>query len=232
MALPLHALPRRPAPAWMAGALFSLLCNSAFILVVIALSHGGAAAGPEPLPVLHVAEMTAPPPPPAPPRVAAAAAMPPALTMPPLPPVEPLPLAQRGAWLPPPPPDAAPTGLLPLVIPALQAGAAAGGDVPVVAAPAPLTLDQPPRITAPIAIDRFYPQAARDRGITGETVLSLTVEADGRISRWRIERSTPPGVFETAVAQLVRSLRAEPAVAGGKSVTATTRLRIAWTLAP
>jgi TonB family protein len=79
-------------------------------------------------------------------------------------------------------------------------------------------------------VARYYPFAARSHGITGESIIDLRIEADGRISSFAIVSSSPPGVFDSALAGLVGSLQADPATAQGKPVASTFRVRIQWTL--
>lgn len=121
---------------------------------------------------------------------------------------------------------------LPLTIPAFTIiGPPAEG--PVVAAigtPGPPIFDTPAEREGAFDLERYYPRAARMRGIAGSTTVRLSIAADGLVEDVRIMGSTPAGVFEQAAERLSRSLRYHPAVAAGKPVASTQVITIAWTI--
>ncbi len=90
------------------------------------------------------------------------------------------------------------------------------------------TVDVPPR--AVHRVPPSYPPKARAKGVTGEVVLSLLVETDGRVSEVRVESAQPAGLFERAAQEAVRRWRFQPARYQGKPVRVWARQRIRFQL--
>ncbi len=65
---------------------------------------------------------------------------------------------------------------------------------------------QPTRRSSPV-----YPPRARSKGITGKVVLGLLIDDGGRVVRVKVLESSPPGVFEQAATEAVRSWLFQPA---------------------
>ncbi len=206
---------------------FSVLVNVLLVILVVSLGRLHLVAEPQEVAVRHLMRVDPPPPPPAPPLRASAPPSAPQAVLPPLPPLalaEPTPAQLE---LPPPGPADLSLDALPASLPALVPELAGG---PAAPAPPAVGFDQAPVLTTPIAIERFYPLAARNHGITGSSVVSLDIDAMGRITSCIVESSTPPGVFDQAVGELVASMRAQPARRLGVPVAAHIRRRIIWTL--
>lgn len=66
-----------------------------------------------------------------------------------------------------------------------------------------------------------YPPAAREAGIEGEVTLVYTVTAEGRVTDLRVLQSEPPGVFDQAALDAVRTWRYRPLRSGGEPVELT-----------
>ena len=67
----------------------------------------------------------------------------------------------------------------------------------------------------PVAIERaapVYPDAARERGVSGTVMVQALVLADGSVAETRIVRSIPE--LDTAAAEAVRKWRFKPAMSG------------------
>ena len=81
------------------------------------------------------------------------------------------------------------------------------------------------------ALERAYPPALRDAGVTGETVLQFVIDADGRVEPGSIEvvSSSDEG-FASAARRVAASMRFSPAKAGGRSVRVTTTMPVRWTI--
>lgn len=84
-------------------------------------------------------------------------------------------------------------------------------------------VDQAPRTT--VRTPPVYPFRARNMGIEGVVKVRFLVDATGRTQQITIIEAKPPGVFEDAVIQAVKSWRFEPAVLDGNKVAA-------WIVAP
>lgn len=76
----------------------------------------------------------------------------------------------------------------------------------------------------------YYPYSARQRGITGDTLIAVTVGADGKVRAVEVLGGSPRGVFEQAARRLGLSLQFEPARRGGAAVPARVRLNLHWEL--
>lgn len=76
-----------------------------------------------------------------------------------------------------------------------------------------------------------YPTRARNQGITGYVVLSLAIDARGRLGNARVDRAVPAGVFDDAALQTVRKWAFAPATYQGQPVAVSdVELRIDFDL--
>lgn len=230
------ALPRtrslrrvRPLRLWWLATSLALLANLA---VIVGLSQVSKLVAPEPPPPLAVRSLhrqppePPPPPPPSVPERAAAAAAPvevalPALSLSEAGPPEALALPTLGSL--------APVPELPLLVPDFAAVAAP--DVPAIAgSDAVPGVDTPAELIDGFDLDRFFPRAARLRGLTGRSRLRLAIGDDGRVVTATVLSSEPSGVFDTAAERLGRSLRFRPALSAGRAVASVKEFDIAWTI--
>jgi protein TonB len=110
-------------------------------------------------------------------------------------------------------------------------GTSTVGDAPTESS-GPTTPDQPARLPPGIAslLERFYPRAARLRGLTGETEVEVDIAADGTVTNVVVCRATPPGIFDAAVVSALRSVRYQPAITGGVATASRLRQTLQWTL--
>ncbi|MFW5846023.1 MAG: energy transducer TonB [Planctomycetota bacterium] len=175
---------------------------------------------PVPAPPVHPLRVVASPPAPRPPAPAAAAepAAPVAAAAPALPALPTVDLTGGALAVHQPAPDL--PGLA-LELPAMPAPAAP---------PAAVAPVRPARLLAAPAVERFYPRAARLRGIAGSTLLELEISAAGRVSACTVLRSDPSGIFEGAARRLARDLHYQPRLENGVAVPCRTRLRVQWEL--
>jgi periplasmic protein TonB len=111
-----------------------------------------------------------------------------------------------------------------LPMPSMKPIAAASGD----SSPLALEFDTPPDLVEPVAAERFYPRAARQRRIGGESVLRLRVSERGVVTAAEIISSTPPGVFDEAAKRLALSMHGKPALRRGRPVAAVCSKTIRW----
>lgn len=72
--------------------------------------------------------------------------------------------------------------------------------------------------------DLVYPEAARARGIEGRVVVRYDVTADGSVVNAVVEAAEPPGMFDEAALNAVRSWRFRPRVDRGQVVAAPGRV--------
>ena len=111
-------------------------------------------------------------------------------------------------------------------LPALALDLPVGGPPMVAAA----DLDGPATLEGAFDLERHYPREARRRGITGSTVLLLTIGVDGRVQEAEVVSSTPPGIFEDAARHLGSTLRFRPARIAGQPAAIRQRMSVVWTL--
>ncbi len=71
-----------------------------------------------------------------------------------------------------------------------------------------------------------YPPRAAARGIEGEVVLRVSVDAKGRVTAADVVRASPPGVFDDAAVAAARRYRFEPALENGVATAVTLEQRI------
>ncbi len=82
-------------------------------------------------------------------------------------------------------------------------------------------MDQPPRLLGRVA--PRYPRSALERGIEADVVLSLIVDASGRVRDARVLVSAARG-FDTAALEAARTLRFAPGIERGRPVA----VRVTW----
>ena len=73
----------------------------------------------------------------------------------------------------------------------------------------------------PVALRRIkpgYPMSARRRGITGQVLLRIFVDAEGGVREVQVQAAEPPGVFEGKAVEAARKWRFEPAMHKGTPV--------------
>jgi len=230
---------------WLFGA--SLLLHAALVVLLgrAPLPRPGPASRP-----LEVAVVEKPaPPPPAPPEPVpmkvARAAKRPAQDLPP-PPARTQPLLPSAA---PPPPsrEAPPPAQEPVVLPGITLESTSQGGSFAVSAGNTL-YDQPPRTAKdpaeakpykaeryvaasqvnelpsvegrPESLRPFYPEAARQRGVEGDVVLRLLIDADGSLAK--VDVIGAPGAgLGAAGARAIRQFRFRPGKVGGQPVATT-----------
>lgn len=90
------------------------------------------------------------------------------------------------------------------------------------------SVDSPPRPTS--RTPPRYPPRARADGVEGHVVLSLLVDASGRVEKVQVLESSPPGVFDDAALDAVRQWRFEPATYQGAPVKSWARQRMPFML--
>ncbi|MDZ8118146.1 energy transducer TonB [Pontiella agarivorans] len=76
--------------------------------------------------------------------------------------------------------------------------------------------------------DRFYPSAARVRRIRGVSVIEFDISESGKVTGARLISSEPRGIFDKAALKGAGYARFQPAVADGKPVAVTKRIRLEW----
>ena len=69
-----------------------------------------------------------------------------------------------------------------------------------------------------------YPAAARANGVEGRVVVRYDVTAAGTVANAVVVESEPPGVFDDAALNAVRSWRFRPMVEGGEAAPAPARV--------
>jgi len=73
----------------------------------------------------------------------------------------------------------------------------------------------------PVALRRIkpgYPMSARRRGITGQVLLRIFVDAEGGVREVQVQAAEPPGIFEEKAVEAARKWRFEPAMHKGTPV--------------
>lgn len=82
----------------------------------------------------------------------------------------------------------------------------------------------------PVTIDRMpppsYPASAFENNQSGEVVLRVEVDAQGRVSDIRVLSATNPGVFDAASIAAARQWTYHPAMKDGKAVAAAVRIPV------
>ena len=80
------------------------------------------------------------------------------------------------------------------------------------------------------AIELDYPELALRKNLEGWVELSFVVTAEGKVTNVKVLDSSPTGVFDSAAARALSHLRYKPMTQGGKPITVSTKLRIAFRL--
>ncbi len=219
------AMPRRSAVGVLVAVVTTVAVNVLLLLLIRALDRQEPPSPPPPAVVRRFETVRAAPNAPSVPPVATPAASVP-LPLPPL--AVALPRIDAPMRLPISLPEVrAPTPAAPATMPsALVApvAAASTADAGSVA--------NGPRLIGTLDLARFYPRRARDRGITGSTVVQLQIDARGAVTEVTIIASTPAGVFDRAARDLAGTLRFSPATTDGRAEPALIRQTIRWEIAP
>lgn len=119
---------------------------------------------------------------------------------------------------------------LPLSMPAFTTIGAGDGPPVIGNANGPAAYDVAAERESTLDLDRYYPRAARLRGVEGTTRVRLSIDATGRVAEVQILTSTPPGVFDEASLRVGHAIRYRPAQAAGKPVASVQETTIAWTI--
>ncbi len=85
----------------------------------------------------------------------------------------------------------------------------------------------------PVATERTppsFPSRARSLGQTGKVTVSFVVDVDGSVQDVSVVESAPPGVFDDAALDAVRTWRFEPGRDGGNPVAVRVRQTLAFEL--
>jgi TonB family protein len=93
-----------------------------------------------------------------------------------------------------------------------------------------LTFDEPAQLTTAFDLDRFYPRAAKIRGVEGESAIRLAIDVHGKVTACTLIRSSPPGVFDDAAVRLGRTLRFRPARRSDQDLPSILIQNIVWKL--
>jgi protein TonB len=214
----------------------TVVVNGALYALLLALQH----QPPEPAAPSPVVRRLAvvPPTPPltplaAPPVPAVTAAVPVASVSPV--PLLPLPELSTGlqlplATLPTVAYDRLATAPVPLAADDVASGAAQAAPAGIGSATGAPVSDQAPFLVNGFDLQRFYPRAARLRGVEGSTTLRLQIDAAGTVAAVEVVAGDPPGVFDQAAQNLGFSMKFLPARAHGLPVAATILQQIAWRL--
>lgn len=171
--------------------------------------------------------------------------------LPPPPPPPPAPPPPPSSNAPPPPSSAAPSSSTASAAPALAGldpssfsgtGGGAGGPRVGVGSPfaqpqstssaALSAADAPPLVAArpTTRTPPRYPASARAAGTTGVVVVQIHIDETGAVDDVRVVESTPPGVFDEAAIESVRSWHFEPATSAGRPTASWVRQTIRFTL--
>jgi protein TonB len=118
---------------------------------------------------------------------------------------------------------------LPIGIPAFSTSLPGAGELSLPPSTA-LTFDEPAQLTAAFDLDRFYPRAAKTRGVEGESAVRLAIDVNGRVTACTLIRSSPPGVFDEAAVRLGPTLRFRPARRADQAVPSILIQNIVWKL--
>lgn len=85
------------------------------------------------------------------------------------------------------------------------------------------------------AVDKtppHYPERAARAGVGGQVLLLVDVDAQGKASRVRVQRSAPAGVFDQAALAAARQWTFKPALKDGRPVASTVRVPVTFEVAP
>jgi periplasmic protein TonB len=90
--------------------------------------------------------------------------------------------------------------------------------------------DTPAERISSLDLSRYYPRSARLRGVTGSTVVRITIDAQGRVTDATVLSSSPAGVFDEAAKRVARECRYRPATAAGVPVASVQDTPISWVI--
>jgi TonB family protein len=80
------------------------------------------------------------------------------------------------------------------------------------------------------AFELNYPAEALRKNVEGWVELAFVVGADGKVAQIKVLNASPAGMFDTAAAKALSHARYKPVVQGGKPISVSTKLRIAFRL--
>lgn len=222
---------RKPVRLWWLALAIAVTVNLGVVVGLAQVSHLHGQTVEPPLAVRSMHQVEPPPPPPPEeqreareqqPEEAVPVALP-SLDLPSASPTSSLTLPSLGSL------DA--TFDLPLGIPAFTTvGAADGPPVAALGGGTGPAFDAPPELETSLDLQRYYPRAAKLRGVTGTTRVHLSIDLTGKVIDAQILESTPAGVFEEATLRMVRTFHFRPATRAGKPVAALRDIPIAWTI--
>lgn len=75
-----------------------------------------------------------------------------------------------------------------------------------------------------------YPRSAFEQGVSGEVLLRVEVDAQGRTGDIRVLTSTPAGVFDAASIAAAKQWTFEPALRDGKAVATALKIPMSFKL--
>jgi protein TonB len=75
-----------------------------------------------------------------------------------------------------------------------------------------------------------YPESARRAGITGTTVVGMTISTDGSVSSAWVEGSSGNSALDSAAVNAVYSWRFVPAKQNGTAITVNSRVPVTFNL--
>lgn len=90
---------------------------------------------------------------------------------------------------------------------------------------------QPDSMPSPLTrfpVERAYPRAALERGITGMISLTVMVDETGAVESVNPNWSFPPGLFEERVSEAARTMRFTPAIKDCQPVTSPYQLTVSF----
>jgi TonB family protein len=85
-------------------------------------------------------------------------------------------------------------------------------------------------LTRAKAMELDYPADALRRGVEGWVDVSYVITAEGKVTTIKVLDSSPKNVFDVAATRALARMRYKPATQGGKSIAASTKLRISFRL--
>jgi protein TonB len=100
--------------------------------------------------------------------------------------------------------------------------------------PAPSVITRPDWLSRPDSgdLDRFYPERAKEDGVTGRATISCTVTARGTLTGCSVVSESPAGAgFGQATIRAASRFRMRPQTVDGKPVEGgTVRVPLVWNL--
>ena len=92
----------------------------------------------------------------------------------------------------------------------------------------PASVSEQSRIASRRLLEQTYPRELRDRGIGGEVILTLFLDATGAVRETRVLRSSGYTSLDRAGSTLMRQIRFDPAVAEGCNVPYVTQIPVGY----